>query len=221
MAGGGGIKTLPPLFERVLRMNIQPDRRGLLRGGLVLAGAALTPAQIWAQVAAGPMPPLPARSQQLLERVCDLTIPDTATPGAVKAGVPAFIVLALAHGLHRTSQPPPADQFSGGKAPSGAGWLDWLGFELDLKTDSKFLAAKPTAQAKALTDLDGAAYAKGGEKSPWRTLKGLIVTGYYTSEIGASQELFFELVPGRFDPDIPVGPNDRAWSNDWTAVDFG
>ncbi|SNS50614.1 MULTISPECIES: gluconate 2-dehydrogenase subunit 3 family protein [unclassified Azospirillum] len=199
------------------------SRRHLLRAGLALAGAALTPAQVWAQLAqAGGAPaPLPARMRQLLERVCDLTIPDTATPGAVKAGVPDFIALALQHGLARTGRPPPADQFSGGAAPAGAGWLDWLGFELDLKAGGNFLAAKPAAQTKALSDLDAAAYAKGGEKSPWRTWKGLIVTGYYTSEIGGSQELFFELVPGRFDPDIPVGPNDRAWSNDWTAVDFG
>jgi len=202
-------------------MKIHPDRRGLLRGGLVLAGAALTPAQVWAQVVAGKTTPLPARVQQLLERVSDLTIPDTATPGAVKAGVPAFIALAIAHGLSHANAPVPPEQFSGGNAPAGAGLLDWLGFELDLKAGGNFLAAKPDAQAKALADLDGAAYAKGAEKSPWRTWKGLIVTGYYTSEIGASQELFFELVPGRFDPDVPVGPQDRAWSNDWTAVDFG
>lgn len=201
------------------------SRRGVLRGGLALAGVALTPAHVWAQVAAGVAagapPALPARSQKLLERVCDLTIPDTATPGAVKAGVPAFIALAIAHGISRANAPVPPDLFTGGNAPAGTGLLDWLGFELDLKTGGKFLSVKPDAQAKALGELDTAAYAKGGEKSPWRTLKGLIVTGYYTSEIGGSQELFFELVPGRFDPDIPVGPNDRAWSNDWTAVDFG
>jgi hypothetical protein len=202
-------------------MKHHPNRRGLLRGGLALAGAVLTPAEIWAQVAAGTTPPLPARVQQLLERVCDLTIPDTATPGAVKAGVPAFMALAIAHGMSHADAPPPADQFSGGQAPAGATLLDWLGFELDLKTGGNFLAAKPAVQTKALADLDAAAYAKGGEKSPWRTLKGLIVTGYYTSEIGGSQELQFELVPGRFDPDVPVGPQDRAWSSDWTAVDFG
>lgn len=197
------------------------SRRGLLRGGLALAGAALTPAALWAQAAAGAIPALPPRVQQLLNRVCDLTIPDTDTPGAVKAGVPAFVTLAIASGIFRADIPVPDALFTGGKAPAEAGLLDWLRFELDLKTGGKFLSARPDAQAKALTDLDASAYAKGGEKSPWRTLKGLIVTGYYTSEIGGSRELRFELVPGRFDPDVPVGPQDRAWSSDWTAVDFG
>lgn len=196
-------------------------RRLFIMSSLALSGMALTPAQVWAQVDQAAPPPIFPRTQQMLNRVCDLTIPDTQTPGAVKAGVPAFVLMALAHGLSGTGRPPQPDQFSGGTAPAGAGWLDWLGFELDLKAGGNFLAAKPAAQARALADLDAAAYAKGGEKSPWRTLKGLIVTGYYTSEIGGSQELYFELVPGRFDPDVPVGPHDRAWSNDWTAVDFG
>lgn len=197
------------------------SRRSLLRGGLALAGMGLTPATLWAQVAAGVTPDLPLRVQQLLNRVCDLTIPDTDTPGAVKAGVPAFVSLAIASGIARANAPVADTLFTGGKAPAGAGLLDWLGFELDLKTGGTFLSSTPEDQVKALTDLDAGAYAKGADKSPWRTLKGLILTGYYTSEIGGSQELRFELVPGRFDPDIPVGPQDRAWSSDWTAVEFG
>lgn len=197
------------------------SRRTILGGGLALAGAALTPAQVWAQVAAAPPSKLPRRAQQLLDRVCDLTIPDTDTPGAVKAGVPAFVALAIAHGVSRSDAPVAEALFTGGKAPAGAGLLDWLGFELDLRAGGAFLSARPDAQEKALAGLDAAAYAKGGEKSPWRILKGLIVTGYYTSEIGGSQELRFELVPGHFDPDVAVGPGERAWSSDWTAVDFG
>ena len=35
-------------------------------------------------------------------------------------------------------------------------------------------------------------------------------------------EIFTEkLVPGRWDPDLPLKPTDRAFSSDWTAVDFG
>ena len=65
------------------------------------------------------------------------------------------------------------------------------------------------------------AYANGMDGHPWRTIKTLILTGYYTSEVGASQELRFELVPGRWDPALPVTAETRACSSDWTAVDFG
>lgn len=42
--------------------------------------------------------------------------------------------------------------------------------------------------------------------------------GYYTSETGASKELRYELIPGRFDPDIAVTRQFRALSNDWTGL---
>ncbi|MDG3441201.1 gluconate 2-dehydrogenase subunit 3 family protein [Nitrospirillum amazonense] len=209
------------------------DARGTGRRQFLMtmaaAGAALTPTTLWAQVKAGAdasaVKALAPSQRALLDRVADLTIPDSDTPGALAVGVPAFVTLALAHGLEGAGAPVPAARFTGGAAPDGATVLDWLTFELDLKTGGAFLSAAPAAQMRALTALDSAAYASGGppggDASPWRLLKGLIVTGYYTSEAGASQELQYDLVPGHWDPDVPVGPHARAWSNDWTAVDFG
>jgi hypothetical protein len=49
----------------------------------------------------------------------------------------------------------------------------------------------------------------------------LILTGYYTSEIGGARELQYELTPGRYDPAVAIRPGERAYSSDWTAVDFG
>ena len=72
-----------------------------------------------------------------------------------------------------------------------------------------------------LAKLDGEAFAEGAQDHPWKVIKGLILTGYYTSEVGGSKELRYELVPGRWDPDLPLKPTDRAFSSDWTAVDFG
>ena len=54
-----------------------------------------------------------------------------------------------------------------------------------------------------------------------KEIKALILTGYYTSEVGASRELQYELVPGRWDPNLPLPAHNRSWSSDWTAVDFG
>jgi hypothetical protein len=47
---------------------------------------------------------------------------------------------------------------------------------------------------------------------PWHTIKNLILIGYYTSEVGGSQELQYELVPTRFDPDLPMTSATRAYS---------
>jgi hypothetical protein len=45
------------------------------------------------------------------------------------------------------------------------------------------------------------------------SLRVLTVLGYYTSRDGATRELRYELVPGRHEADIPIGPEERAFSN--------
>ena len=54
----------------------------------------------------------------------------------------------------------------------------------------------------------------------WKALKALIVVGYFTSEIGSSEALRYVLVPGRFDPDVPLSDNPKAFSTDWTGVKY-
>ncbi|WP_186455540.1 gluconate 2-dehydrogenase subunit 3 family protein [Nitrospirillum pindoramense] len=186
-----------------------PGRRAVLLGGLTLAAAAPL---IWSQVKAGtvassaavPGAGLPA----LRERLCDLVIPDTDTPGALRAGVAAFLGVALDHGL----------------VGADAGTLARVAADLDARAGASFLKLSADRQVGVLAALDAAAYATRAPDAAgaaWQAIKGLIVTGYYTSEIGGTQELRYELVPGRWDPDLPARAGDRAWSNDWTGIAFG
>lgn len=46
----------------------------------------------------------------------------------------------------------------------------------------------------------------------FRTLKELTLAGYYTSEIGATQELQWLASPGRYDADVPLAEVGRAWA---------
>ena len=46
----------------------------------------------------------------------------------------------------------------------------------------------------------------------YRQLKELTVAGYYTSEAGATEELQFNAVMGRYDPDVPLAEIGRAWA---------
>lgn len=162
--------------------------------------------------------PSPAR-RRLMRLVADHVIPATETPGAGAVGAGEFVLVALAHGLGGTRRPPAAD-------PSfvpylrGDGSLDHAAW-LEARLGPQWLSLPAPRQFEQLAALDAAAYAKDPAAAPWRAIKGLILTGYYTSEIGGSRELNYELVPGRFDPKVPVMPETRAFSSDWTAVDFG
>lgn len=165
------------------------------------------------------------RQRAMLHEVSQLVLPRTTTPGAGEVGAGDFVALALAHGLEGSRKPLPADApaaFTKYKRHDGSiNHIGWLEAELDRRAGADFLAAAPVGRQKALAALDADAYAPDVREHPWRTIKGLILTGYYTTEVGGAQELQFELVPGRFDPDVPVTPETRAYSSDWTAVDFG
>jgi hypothetical protein len=165
------------------------------------------------------------RQRELMRTVSQIVIPKTDTPGAGDVGAGDFVLLGLAHGLEKSRTPLAKD------APEALtrharkdGSLDqaaWLEAELDARAKGDFLKAGPDAQARLLAALDAEAYAQGVREHPWRTVKALILTGYYTSEPGGSQELQFNLVPGTYEPDVPMTPQTRAFSSDWTAVDFG
>jgi hypothetical protein len=165
------------------------------------------------------------RQRVLMRHVSQLVLPRTQTPGAGETGVGDFVILALAHGLDGSrgsdvgAALPNVTRFR--RADGSLRMLQWLENELDGRSRGNFLARSSSERLEALTKLDAEAFAEGVEGHPWKTIKGLILTGYYTSEIGGSKELRYELVPGRWDPDLPQKPGDRAWSSDWTAVDFG
>jgi hypothetical protein len=76
-----------------------------------------------------------------------------------------------------------------------------------------FLEATPAQQTTLLTAMDqeARAAAKGSHPFfPW--LKELTLVGYYTSEIGASQELKYVHVAGKYDGDVPYKSVGRAYS---------
>lgn len=165
------------------------------------------------------------RQRQLLREISQLVIPRTDTPGAGDVGVGDFVILALAHGLEGSRGPggsAPTPQFARFRRRDGSlRHVYWLEHELDRRGEGDFLALQAGERSTTLAALDGEAYSHGQDAHPWRTVKALVLTGYYTSEIGGALELRYELVPGRYDPDVLVGPDSRAFSSDWTAVDFG
>lgn len=201
------------------------DRRQLLGASLLLALGAGTPLALWQRRQSGETGIADDRQRALAERVSDLVIPATDTPGALAAKVPEWLLLALSHGQAGTADAPVGPyavaRSVASQAPKGLSYLDAVGARLNAMAGGDFVSLPPARQHALLSDLDAAAFTPGHEDDPWHKIKELILTGYYTSEIGGSQELRYELVPGRWDPNIPIGPNDRAFSSDWTAVDFG
>ena len=199
-------------------MVIAWNRRDFLKtAGQVALAFGLAPGALAAVAAPDPA------TRALLREVAQLVIPATDTPGAGDVGAGDFVALALAHGLADAHRPL-SGALRAELAPfvDAAGVLDhprWLAAALDAAAGGSFMGAG-VDRAGLLARVDAAAFA-GPADHPWRRIKTLILTGYYTSEAGGSQELRYELIPGRWDPDLPATGDTRALSSDWTAVDFG
>lgn len=202
----------------------QPDRtrRRFLAAGALAVPAALTPELLWAAVRSSTPARRPAGDTlPLLSVVADLVIPPTDTPGASAVRVHEFVSVAIQHRLL-------------GAEPGAAARL---ANELERRAGRAFLALDHHQQAAVLEELDAEAYsplgraaalhapakpglAAGRDLADWRAIKGLVLLGYYTSEAGATHELRYVFVPGRYDADIALGPDRRALMNDWWGNTF-
>lgn len=173
------------------------------------AQAALKGAALHAHPAASALSP---QQRLMVEQLAELILPKTDTPGAIEAGVPAFIDQIV------TVWYTPAERriFLDGLAELDADCVRSWG--------EPFTGCNPSRQSEALTKAEersasyhpqtqGKIRATPDEDSPFfYKLKLLTVLGYYTSEIGAQQELSYNPVPGHYEGDIDFDKVGRQWS---------
>lgn len=187
------------------------DRRQALKSLSLFAAATM----LWSCVRSPEEPAGFNADDQLalVTEICDLVIPATeGGPAASSVDVPRFVLLAIDNGLVGTNVPASAE------APD---YLRWLKAELDLRTNGNFLAALPEIRENALDAVDAAAFRDHSAPTPWLKIKHLILIGYYTSQVGGSEVLRYEDLPGEFRGDVVIQPGMKAQSNDWTAVKYG
>jgi hypothetical protein len=182
--------------ERFSRFAGAPcSRRGLLAGASGVAVASLAIAGCSPKSESGPA--LDAKQLQIVQKLADLLIPRTDTPGAVEAGCVAFVAEQVTRLADDKRGP-----FTNGLGQIG-----------------KFLGSSSKA---GWADIQKAAEQAGAEATgALKAVRGWTLLGYYSSEPGATQELRYELVPGRFDPDVPVTAETRSYSSDWFGVALG
>jgi gluconate 2-dehydrogenase gamma chain len=126
--------------------------------------------------------------------ISDRIIPTTDTPGANEAGVPAFIALLYRDWLLPEEQV----SFRGGIAE--------LESQARERQQKRFVDCAPSQQDELIKQWDDQAFASANAAAMpfFRTLKQLIVTGYYTSEIGQETELKTVLDAGENEASGPI-----------------
>jgi glucoside 3-dehydrogenase (cytochrome c) hitch-hiker subunit len=176
-------------------------RRDML---LLLAGTAALPDQLLAigravhkRVRAGTLRAFGPHQSDTVATIAELIIPKTDTPGARDAGVPAFIDVMFADW---------ADDDQRKVFTAGLANVDERSRALYGKD---FIACTEGQQVQVLTDLDAELARLRDTKSDtsknfFGAMKWLTLMGYYTSEVGATSELHYRVVPGRYEPCYPI-----------------
>ena len=196
------------------------DRREALRRTALLLGGALSSTTI-AGVLAGAGSPvvahaagvqprvLTAEQSELVATVAEHIIPSTDTAGARAAGVHGFIDTML------------AECYTAGERQRFLAGLADLDARARSASGATFVRSTPGQQRAVIETLDRDAFPRASSRAAaagnpattfFRTFKELTVVGYYTSQIGATRELKYDRVPGRFEGCVPFKTIGRAWS---------
>ena len=171
----------------------------MLIGAVLLLGgaAALTRFARKSDLASGATEPgISAEQFSLLEQVCDTIIPATDTPGAIAAGVPSFMREMLVQWASAKSRAEVAGVL---EAIDQRAWRRFGAAFLELPAQGRLEVVR--AVDEELVVQQDPAYGK---------FKYLVLVGYYQSDIGATQELRYELVPGAWRSCVPLSEIGRA-----------
>ena len=195
------------------------DRRTLLKRIAAAAGAAYWSGETLAvqlAKAAGSRPdegaqpePFPAAHKERLAALCELIIPQTDTPGAIQAGVPAFVADMYAHWMVPAERKTVVDGLAGLERAAQA-------------THGRGFTACTPAQQTALLEPARKAAASYQQRSHgmdgrladpaapfFFKMRDLVTLGYFTSEAGVNGELAYVPVPGRWDADVDTNTWNR------------
>ena len=168
------------------------DRRAFLRGASVLMGHAAL-GQVISAFAASPRKASYFNESEMrtLRALVDVILPATDSPPASAADTHFFIDLAI-----------PACASPGAQKTFRAGLATFAGYD-------NLAPAEQIAKLKARAASD---MPVSYDESFFRILKDYTLVGYFLSETGATQALAYERVPGGFQGDLPLRPNQKAWA---------
>jgi hypothetical protein len=179
--------------------NSKVNRRALVLGVVVLLGGAAALSRFTRKtvdVTTAPGRALDAEQFALLEQVVDVMIPATDTPGALAAGVPAFIRDMLEQWAS------PASRADVARVLEGFEKLAWEKF------GAAFVELQPERRHQVVRSFDEQHISR--QDPAYAKFKYLVLVGYYQSEIGATQELRYELIPGAWRACVPYSEIGRA-----------
>lgn len=137
----------------------------------------------------------------LVRELGEIIIPTTDTPGAIAAGVHDFINHFVAYCANPSEQ---QALLSG---------LKRIDDSAQARLSKSFLTASKDQQIELLTKMEQATDGfTTVDRNLFKQFKALVTFGYYTSEIGATQELAYLAIPGGYKGNFKFKDVGKAWA---------
>lgn len=183
---------------------VNNSRRDAIKQLALFCGLALSAGSLSALAALAPTDMnrskkklLDKNQLMLLRELGEIIIPTTDTPGAIAAGVHDFINHFAVYCASKEEQQTLLATLA----------------RIDSVNGKPFLLINKEQQIETLNNME---QAKNGftqqDRNGFKQLKALVMFGYYTSEIGASQELAYLAIPGGYKGNFKFKEIGRAWS---------
>ena len=141
---------------------------------------------------------------QMTGVIADLIIPTTDTPGALSVNVHGFLDVYLAECVSKNDQ----EKFLNG--------LKKINSVAASKFRKPFLSCTQKQQTQLLTAIEKSDLGfTPDDKGFFTQFKSLTLFSYYTSEVGATQELAYLAIPGGYQGNFPFAKVGKAWALNW------
>ncbi len=182
------------------------NRRELIRTISILTGAAFLGADLFLVACKSDRATyFDKNTISFLDEVAETIIPKTNTPGAKEAETGKFIALYATNCYNDTEQKILLDG------------IIKLNEASNSKYSKDFLEITGTEKQEILTIIDGEAKKynelMGQDAIHYFTLiKQLTLLGFFTSELGATQVLRYNPIPGKYEGCIPYKKGETAWA---------
>lgn len=196
------------------------ERRELLTHTLLLLGS-VSSGTLSQAVLAGASAPLRTvrkvfdeNQWRSINALAEMIIPSTDTPGAVEAGVPDFIATIVGEWYTRVER----KIFFDGLMQLDQFCLQEAAQSFDQSLEAIRVKALKEQEKQAtqyqVPSNNGFSQTVEDENAPFfKKIKELVVLGYYTSEVGATQELAYRPVPGQYNGNYEYEKVGRQWSH--------
>lgn len=186
------------------------NRREALSRVAVIMGGAIVGAEFFLSGcktgASTPGLPFSPETIALLDEIAETILPATTTPGAKEAKVGAFMAIMV------------KDCYDAANQKIFIDGITKLDEACNKAHGTDFMSASADQRTALLTAIDKEAKDYKNAKKPedpahyFTLMKQLTLTGFFTSEVGATKALRYIAVPGKYEGSVPYKKGDKAWA---------